>query len=258
MRMAEGRSFSWDDVGTRPMVIVNEAAARVHWPGQSPVGRLALVNGQDTEIIGVVADVREHSLESQVDPEMYLPVWQADPEGAELVVRTALPPESLAPTVLGILRRLNPNQPATTLEPLETIVERAVSPRRFFVLLVAAFAGLGLLLAALGIYGVIAYSVRQRTSEIGVRMALGASAGQVRREVIGRALRLSVAGALAGAVASAFVARAMASLLFETPPWDPATFAAIVALLLVIAAVAAYLPARRASRIEPLLALRAQ
>ncbi len=141
---------------------------------------------------------------------------------------------------------------------METIVDRAVSPRRFFVLLVAAFAGLGLVLAALGIYGVIAYSVRQRTSEIGIRMALGASATRVRRDVIGRALRLAVAGALAGALTSAFVARAMASLLFQTAPWDPATFLGIVALVLVIAAGAAYLPARRASRIEPLLALRAQ
>jgi ABC-type antimicrobial peptide transport system permease subunit len=187
---------------------------------------------------------------------MYLPVTQADPEGAELVVRAKLPPEGLAATIMSTLRSLNPSQPASELRPLQQIVDVSVSPRRFFVLLVASFALLGLLIASLGIYGVISYSVTRQTQEIGIRMALGATAPQVQIGVMARALRLTFAGVAVGTAGALGAARWIASLLFGTRPTDPATFAGIIVLLAAVAVVAGYIPARRASRIEPMIALR--
>jgi predicted permease len=256
MHLLEGRDFTWQDTqGREAAVIINQAAARRFFPGEDPVGRLALVNG-DTRVIGVIADVREHSLEVSAQPEMYLPAAQADPEGAELVIRTKLPPEALASGVMRTLRALNPSQPAAEFRPLQQIVDHAVSPRRFFVMLVAIFALLGLTLASLGIYGVISYSVTRQTQEIGIRMALGATAFQVQRGVIARALRLALAGVTVGTIGSFAAAKWIASLLFGTRPTDPATFAGIVVLLCVVALFAGYLPARRASRIDPMIALR--
>jgi predicted permease len=256
MHLLEGRDFNWQDTqGREPAVIINQAAARYFFPGEDPVGRLALVNG-DTRVIGVIADVREHSLEFSAQPEMYLSAAQADPEGAELVIRTKLAPEALASSVMKTLRSLNPSQPAAEFRPLQQIVDHAVSPRRFFVMLVASFALLGLMLASLGIYGVISYSVTRQTQEIGIRMALGATAFQVQRGVIARALRLALAGVTLGTIGSFVAAKWIASLLFGTRPTDPATFAGIVVLLCVVALFAGYLPARRASRIDPMIALR--
>jgi predicted permease len=256
MHLLEGRDFTWQDTqGREAAVIINQAAARRFFLGEDPVGRLALVNG-DTRVIGVIADVREHSLEVSAQPEMYLPAAQADPEGAELVIRTKLPPEALASGVMRTLRALNPSQPAAEFRPLQQIVDHAVSPRRFFVMLVAIFALLGLTLASLGIYGVISYSVTRQTQEIGIRMALGATAFQVQRGVIARALRLALAGVTVGTIGSFAAAKWIASLLFGTRPTDPATFAGIVVLLCVVALFAGYLPARRASRIDPMIALR--
>ena len=145
-------------------------------------------------------------------------------------MRTGLQPSALAASVLRALRELNPNQPAAEFRPVQTIVDRAVSPRRFFILLVAGFAGLGLLLAALGIYGVISYSVTQRTQEIGIRMALGATMAHVQFGVIGKTLLLTLIGIAAGSVASLVVARAIAALPFGTTPTDPLTFLAVMVL----------------------------
>jgi predicted permease len=256
MQVRDGRDFTWrDGAKSEHVVIINQAAARRYWPGENPVGRIALVNG-DTRVIGVISDVREHSLESSAGPEMYLPMTQADPEGAELVIRTKLPPEALASSVMKTLRALNPSQPASEFRPLSHIVARAVSPRRFFVLLVGSFAILGLILAALGIYGVISYSVTRQTQEIGIRMALGATAGQVQRGVVSRALRLAVTGIAFGTVASFAVAKSIETLLFGTRPTDPATFTGIVLLIGFVALVAGYVPAWRASHIDPMIALR--
>jgi ABC-type antimicrobial peptide transport system permease subunit len=154
------------------------------------------------------------------------------------------------------LREINPGQAAVPLRPIQSLVDHAVSPRRFFVLLVGTFAGLGLLLAALGIYGVISYSVTRQTLEIGIRMALGATALRVQFGVIFRTMRLALIGIAVGAVVSLVVASLISAMLFNTAPTDPATFAAMVALLTVVAILAGYIPARRASRVNPMVALR--
>jgi predicted permease len=257
MRLRAGRDVSWSDgPTTQPVAILNEAAAKKLWPGQDPLGRMAVIGGGDATVIGVVSDVRETSVEDSSGLDAYLPVTQAGPVGAELVIRTSLPPDVLASSVIKTLRELNPGQPSSEFRPLRQIVDHAVSPRRFFVVLVSAFAALGLILASLGIYGVISYSVARQTQEIGIRMALGATAGKVQRAVIGNTLRLAAAGVLLGTVAALVVSKLIASLLFDTAPTDPATFAGMILLLCAVALIAGYIPARRASRIDPMIALR--
>ena len=254
-----GRDFTWDDgPKSESVVIINEAMARYFWPNGDAVGRI-LVGGGPSEqerVVGVVDNVHEESVEGAAGWQIYYPMTQATPAGAELVVRTTLPPATLAASVMRTLRDINPKQSAAEFRPLHTIVDHAVSPRRFFMLLVAAFASLGLFLAALGVYGVISYSVTQRTQEIGIRMALGSTMGRVQAEVIGRTMRLAVAGVVIGTVASILVARLIASLLFATSPWDGLTYTAMAVALLAVAAVSGYIPARRASHISPMTALR--
>jgi ABC-type antimicrobial peptide transport system permease subunit len=238
------------------VVIINQTVAKKLWPGQDPIGRIALAGGAQARVIGVIADVRESSVEGDPGWQMYLPATQSGPDGAELVVRTQLPPDVLASSVMATLRQINPGQPATEFRPIQGLVDHAVSPRRFFVLLVDIFAGLGLLLASLGIYGVISYSVTQRTQEIGIRMALGASRWNVQFSVIWKTLRLVLLGMVVGLAASFAASRLIATLLFGTAASDPKTFGAVTLLLLGVALLAGYLPALRASRINPMIALR--
>ena len=218
MRLMEGRDITWDDVSSnRSVVILNQTVARKLWPGQDPIGRIALAGGAEAQVIGVIADVRESSAEDDAGAQMYLPsTKQFGPEGSYLVVRSKLPPAALAISVMKTLREINPGQPATEFSPIQGLVDHATSPRRFFVLLVGIFAGLGLLLASLGIYGVISYSVTRRTQEIGIRMALGASETRVQLDVIWKTLRLALIGVAVGVVVSFAVARLIASLLFQT------------------------------------------
>jgi predicted permease len=257
MHLESGRDISWED-GPRneKVVIINETVARRLWPGEDPIGRIAQVNSTDTKVIGVVADVHESTVEGIAGWQMYLPATQWVPAGAQLVVRTKLPPDALAASVMSTLRQINPGQPATEFRPIQQLVDHVVSPRRFFVLLVGIFAALGLVLASLGIYGVISYSVAQRTQEIGIRMALGATQAQVQIDVMGKTLRLALVGTIVGIVASFGVTRLIASLLFATAPADPATFMGMILLLSAVAFIAGYIPARRASRIDPMIALR--
>ena len=215
-------------------------------------------NASYVRVVGVVDDVHEENVEGGAGSQIYYPVTQQQPDWEQLVVRTSLPPAALAPSVLRALRELNPNRPAAEIRPIRTIVDRAVSPRRFFMLLVATFAGVGLLLAGLGIYGVLSYSVTQKTQEIGVRMALGASAGRVQRDVILNTLRLAMTGIVVGITACVSSARPITSLLFATSPWDSATYAGMILAIIAVAVVSGYLPARRASRVDPLNALRSQ
>ncbi|HZP07131.1 MAG TPA: FtsX-like permease family protein [Terracidiphilus sp.] len=259
MRLIAGRDVTWDDlVNNRAVVVVNQTVARRLWPGQNPIGRIAYAGGAQPEVIGVIADVRESSAEDNGAAQMYLPATkQFGPEGSYLVVRSKLPPASLAASVMRTLREINPGQSASEFNPVQSLVEHATSPRRFFVLLVGIFAGLGLLLASLGIYGVISYSVTRQTQEIGIRMALGATQARVLLDVIGKTLRLALAGIAIGVIASFAIARLIASLLFQTAPTDPLTFAAMVVLLAGVALLAGYLPARRAAKINPMVTLRA-
>lgn len=260
MRLRAGRDFSWQDTPDRErVIIINEAGARREWPGEDPIGKLAYGAGpKPARVIGVIADVRERTLEQSSSPQVYIPMTQnSDVEGATLIVRSHIEPSALAGSVLAALRTLNPSQPATELRPLQSFVDHSVSPRRFFVLLVTVFAGLGALLAALGIYGVISYSVTQKTQEIGVRMALGATRGCVQRSVLLRTLRLAVIGLAAGTAASLGAAHLIASMLFATSPWDPSAYALVAASILAIALLSGYLPARRASKVDPMVALRA-
>ena len=254
-----GRDFTWaDGPHSERVVLINASAARVYWPGEDAVGKILMRGTEQDRVVGVVDDVHEENVEGGAGSQIYYPATQQGPAGAQLVVRTSLPPAALATSVLHALRDLNPEQPAAEFRPIRTIVDRAVSPRRFFMLLVAAFAGLGILLAALGIYGVISYSVAQKTQEIGVRMALGASAGRVRRGVILNTLRLALAGIVVGTAASVASARLIASLLFATSPWDVTTYAGVMLSLIAVALISGYLPARRASGIDPMTALRNQ
>ncbi len=257
MHLVGGRDISWEDnPKSQKVVLINETVARRLWPGEDPIGRIAQVGGSDVQVIGVVADVHESSVEGNAGWQMYLPVMQWEPVGAQLVVRTKLPPDTLASSVMRTLRQINPGQPATEFRPIQQLVDHVVSPRRFFVLLVGIFAALGLFLASLGIYGVISYSVAQRTQEIGIRMALGATAPQVQFGVIAKTLRLALVGIALGTIASLAAARWIASLLFGTTPTDPATFVGIIMLLSAVAFTAGYVPACRASKVDPMVALR--
>jgi len=258
-----GRDFTWDDGPKKEQVVlINKSYARfmanyAHWPNNDATGQvLANGPGQTLRVIGVADDVHEESVEGDAGWQIYYPATQQSPNAAQLVLLTTLPPATLATSVLQTLRALNPKQPAADFRPIQTLVTHANSSRQFFMMLVASFATLGLLLAAIGIYGVISYSVTQRTQEIGIRMALGATAGLVQRSVLARTLRLALIGIAGGAVASLLVSRAIAALLFNTAPSDPLTFAAMMVLIGGVALFAGYIPARRASRINPMVALR--
>jgi ABC-type antimicrobial peptide transport system permease subunit len=209
-------------------------------------------------VVGVVGDVRHLALEQGAGMEMYLPFRQcADFSSLDLVVRTALPPGGLAASVRAALRPIVPNISGQDFRTLGQLVDKAVSPRRFVVFLLGAFALFALILASLGIYAVISYSVGRRTQEIGIRMALGASPGKLQAGILGETLKLASAGILLGAAASWILARTLAGLLFGVTYNDPATFAGVLLVLTAVAAVAGYLPARRASRIDPSATLRA-
>jgi hypothetical protein len=255
----QGRDFTWaDSPHSERVVLINASAARTYWPGENAVDKILMRGKEEDHVVGVVDDIREENVEAGGGSQIYYPATQQAPGGAQLVIRTKIPPAALAASVLHVLRELNPNQPAAEFRPIRTIVDRAVSPRRFFMLLIAAFASLGLLLAALGIYGVISYSVTRKTQEIGVRMALGATAGRVQRNVIVDTLRLAAIGILLGTTASIASARLIASLLFATSPWDVTTYAGMILAILAVALVSGYLPARKASHVDPLAALRIQ
>jgi predicted permease len=258
--LVAGRDFSERDTkGALPVVIVNQTAARNLFPGgEDPLGKVLLIDPERT-IVGVVGDVRHLTLEEGSGNEFYLPIRQTQDYGsADLVVRSSLPMLVLASRLREALQPVDPDLPTGTLRTLQTLVDRAASPRRFTVLLLGGFAGFALILASLGIYAVISYSVSQRRTEIGIRMALGASPATVRRLILRETMQLTGIGAAIGLVGALVAARLAASLLFGVTATDPLTFAAMVAVLGTVALLAGYLPALRAARIEPVILLRSE
>jgi predicted permease len=256
-----GRDFSASDMaGKEPVMLVNKTLANTLWPGEDPIGKyIAGPCAKERRVVGVVSDVRHLSLEQPSGNEMYIPARQCDDmAGSYLVVRSTLPPAQVAATLRAALIPIAPNLAGNDFRTLQQIVDRSVSPRRFTVLLLGGFAVFALILASLGIYALISYSVTQRTQEIGIRMALGASARDVQARIIGQTLRLALIGLVIGAGASLLLARSASGLLFGVTAGDPQTFVGMIGILAIVALVAGYLPARRASRIDPMVALRAE
>jgi predicted permease len=258
IRLQAGRVFTERDrASSERVVVVNQTMAQTLWPGQNPIGQAITTDG-GRRVVGVVSDVRHEALEKAGGSEMYLPMRQTrDYAAMQLVVRTALPPDSLAAGIRTALRPIDPNLPVREFVTFQDLVDKAVSPRRFLVLLLAGFAAFALILASLGIYAVISYSVSQRVQEIGIRMALGASATNLQSRILLHTLGLAALGLALGMAGSRALTGALESLLFGVTPGDPVTFIEIGALLIVVATVAGYFPARRASRIDPMVALRA-
>jgi len=256
--LRSGRDISERDGASDDRVaLINETMARTLFPGEDAVGKIILTD-RERRIVGVVGDVRHLALEQGAGMEFYLPVRQGrDWASLDLVVRTTLPPEQFASAIRAALKPIAPNLPGNDFRLVQQLVDKAVSPRRFVVLLLSGFALFALILASLGIYGVISYSVSQRTQEIGIRMALGASAGNLQARIILRTLALAGAGMAIGAVGSWILSRWLSGMLFETAAGDPVTFVGMLIVLGTVSAVAGYLPARRASRIDPSVALRA-
>ena len=258
IQLSAGRDINERDTPSTELVImVNETMARRLWPGQNAIGQIVLAD-KERRVVGVVGDVRHLALEQGAGLEMYIPIRQIDHfPFVDLVVRSRLPLAELAPAVRAALKPIEPNLPGNDFRMLQQLVDKAVSPRRFVVLLLAGFAMFALILASLGIYAVVSYSVNQRTQEIGIRMALGASATDLQMRVIRQTLALAAAGMLLGMAGSWALARALKGFLFGVTSTDPVTFVAMLIALTIVAVVAGYLPARRASRIDPMVALRA-
>jgi putative ABC transport system permease protein len=256
-----GRDISPSDTrATEPVIMINESMARALWPGQDPIGKYVLGGcAKERRVIGVVGDVRHLALEQTSGSEMYIPMRQCtDQASVDLVVRSTLPPSQLAAAIRATLQPIAANLPRNDFRTLQQLVDKSVSPRRFLVMLLGGFAAFALVLASLGIYGLISYSVHRRTQEIGIRMALGASARDVQAGILVQTLRLAAIGIVLGAAASWAFVQGAEALLFGVTPRDPATFLGMAAVLILVALVAGYLPARRASRVDPMLALRAE
>ncbi|MGD8276497.1 MAG: ABC transporter permease [Gemmatimonadota bacterium] len=260
MRLLRGRGITAADRTDAPLVaVINQTLAARYWPGEDAMGKRFSAEGPDgpwVTVVGIVADVHHDGLDLPVRPEMWLPVEQVPDAGLTLVLRTDGDPAVLGPLVRAEVRALDPDLPLGQVSTLDRLVANAVAVPRLFVAFFGFFALVALMLAAVGIYGVTAYTVGQRTQEIGVRIALGADARGVIAMIVGQAMRVAGAGIAIGVVAALVLSRALGSLLFELSPTDPATFLAIVLLLAGVSFVACWLPARRAAGVRPVDALR--
>lgn len=252
-----------DGIDAPAVAVVGQALVRQHFGDENPIGRRLHVNigprgGMQVEIVGVAGDVKFSSLDAETRPSVYLPMPQLALGQMTLLVRTPLDPLSLAPSVAAAVREIDPTLPLGDVRTMDDIVSATLARPRAISVLLATFAGIALLLAGVGVYGVMAYSVSQRTQEIGVRVALGATMASVQRMVLGQAMRLVLAGLGIGLAAAAALAQLLRGQLFEIEPLDPLTFAFTAGVLAAVAALASYLPARRATRIAPLEALRVE
>ena len=264
--LQRGRSFTARDgaPGAAHVLIINESLARLLWPdyprGLDPIGQ-RLFEGADRfsgEVIGITADVHEGGLAFETVPEFYVPLPVHAPQLAYLAVRTSGNPERFVNAVRSQVAAVDRDQPVSEVRPMTDVLAAAVGPRRLALILLAAFAGIAVLLAVIGIYGVMAYSVAQRTRELGIRRALGAQQQHILRLVLIRGLALALAGTILGMAGAFALTRFLTNLLFHVKPTDPATFASVAVLFLIVALAASYLPARRATHIDPMAALRVE
>ncbi|HEY6547343.1 MAG TPA: ABC transporter permease, partial [Vicinamibacteria bacterium] len=262
-----GRGFlASDRASSPPVVVISESAARRFFPGEEPLGqRITIGMGREAglplpggEIVGIAGDVKDRGLSKESAPTVYLPHAQIGTASLDVLLRTAVSPRSLVPAVEAAVHGLDPALPLMRLRTLDEVVGRSISEPRFYVVLLGAFAAVALLLAALGIFGVLSHAVTQRQREIGIRVALGAHPRDVLRLVLGHALALVALGLVAGLAGSLALSRTLTSLLFEMSPTDPVTLGGVAVLLAAVALVASYLPARRATQVDPLVALRSE
>jgi putative ABC transport system permease protein len=260
MRLTRGRLFDErDQEKTTRVVVISQEMARRYWPDEDPIGKRIGNEGDEpdwTEIVGIVADVKQFGLTIEDRPTMYFPQSQQPSRVMFVAVRGQSDPTALAGAVRGQVSELDKDLAVSQVLSMKEVVSRSVAEPRFTLLLLTVFAGLALVLAAVGIYGVMSYSVTQRRHEIGIRMALGASSGEVLRLVVGHGLVLTAAGVGIGLGAAVALTRVMESLLYGVSATDPLTFAAIALLLTAVAVAASFIPARRATRVDPMIALR--
>ena len=259
--LLQGRGFTEQETKAeeKKTVIINESFARTYFPGEEPLGnRLIIDMGRPAtcEIIGVTRDIKQFSLVSEPTPTMYLP--DINLGRPNLVVRASGDPLALTSAIRGAVQSIDKDQPIANVATMEEILSRSVGEPRFRTLLLGVFAALALVLAGVGIYGVMSYTVARRTHEIGIRMALGARPKDTMMLVVGQGLSLALIGVGVGLAGAFGLTRLLSSLLFGVSPTDSMTFVAIALLLTGVAAVACYIPARRATRVDPMLALRCE
>jgi predicted permease len=256
-----GRDFDERDNATAPhVVIINETFARTYFPGEDPMGR-TLVTGMaqlPSQVVGVVADIRGENLNSPPAPDYFLPALQRPEAFTNVLVRSNLSPAAVTPLVRAALRSIDSDLPLQQPQALTTSIAQTVADRKLALMLLAGFATLALVLASLGVYSVMAHLVAFRTSEIGLRMALGASPGTVMGLVLGHGRRLTLAGVALGIAGALVVSRLMQQALFEVDPAEPLVYIVLSVTLLLVAECASFFPARRATRIDPVIALRTE
>ena len=262
IQVKAGRTFtSRDNEGAPRVAVVNQSLAQRYWPGQNPVGQRILVPTDSSqvaiEIVGIVADIRANGLEEPAEAELYVPLAQNPSTILGIVLKSRVEPASLTGQMRAAVWSVDPEQPVTYEMAMTELTSESLAFRRAGMILAGAFGALALVLAAIGIFGVLSYSVSRRTREIGIRMALGASRGEVASRIMREGLVMTGAGIAIGLTAAVALSRFMSSVLFEVKPGDPLTYIAVAVILLTVAALATLIPARRATGVDPLVALRA-